>query len=198
MVKFIKNFGLGLVYFLALPILLIAVVGYLVVGIGWWLFYVGKGLVRFFRGESFFQDLPEDIEVRRIKAKMAEASANPNPAPAPAPTPNVTTNTTNTTDSSQTYHVTNNFFGATPGMPGMGGIQTPTIGQNQPAPERIEMDANTIDLTTQDPTPSYQQIPTNGPQQQIPQQPTPMIGTSDNKFAEFDNIDLSLDEEDFK
>lgn len=198
MIKFVKNFGLGLVYFLVLPFLLVAVVGYLVAGIGWWLFYAAKGVVRFFRGESFFQELPEDAEVRRIKLKMAEASSNPNPAPAPAPAPAVTTtNTTNTTDTSQTYNVTNNFFGATPNMPGMGGIQTPNIGQTQPIQDRIDMEANTIDYTTSNPIPAQQAIPSNPQQPQIEHQETPLIENQD-PLAQFDGIDLSIDEEDFK
>ena len=195
MVKFIKNFGLGLVYFLALPLLLIAVVGYMVTGIGWWLFYVGKGLVRFFRGESFFAEMPEDAEVRRIKAKVAESTANSNPAPAPAPSP---TYTTNTTDSSQTYHVTNNFFGTPPVTPGNSGMQNPAIGTaTQQSPDYIDVNAKAIDLTAQE-NPVYAELPNNTPVQQISGPAVPLIESNDDQFSDLQEIDLSLDEEEFK
>ncbi|MCQ2772426.1 MAG: hypothetical protein MJ238_04030 [Bacilli bacterium] len=190
MVKFIKNFGLGLVYFLTLPILLVAVLGYLVYGIGAWLFYCVKGIIRFFKGDSFFAELDEDRKVREIKVRMAEASANPNPAPV-APTPTVSNSTTNA-NTNQTYNVTNNYFGQNPAMPNQG-ISTPNIGID-PNQQRLEMEAETIDLTASEPAPAQEALSDNlSNQQQIEGPSTPLLTTS--KFAEFDGIDLSLDEE---
>lgn len=61
--KFLK----GLLYFLTLPGLIILLAFVSVIGL---IYFIGlgiKGIILFFQGKSLFKDLPEDMEVRRIK-----------------------------------------------------------------------------------------------------------------------------------
>lgn len=79
----LKNFGLGLVYFFLLPVflVLVAIAGVYALGVISVNFF--KGLVRFFKGDKFFEPLSEDTRVEEIK-KYREALQT-------APTPTQTT-----------------------------------------------------------------------------------------------------------
>ena len=74
----LKNFGLGLVYFFLLPIFLIlaALVG--VYALGVIIYNVVKGLIRFFKGDKFFEPLSEDLKVKEIKDRQAELAIQQN------------------------------------------------------------------------------------------------------------------------
>ena len=67
--KFLREFGLGLVYILLSPVLLamLLVVGIVMVFV--WIVTFFKGCIRFFKGDSFFAPLPEDEQVEKIKAE---------------------------------------------------------------------------------------------------------------------------------
>ncbi|MCQ2797478.1 MAG: hypothetical protein MJ241_03335 [Bacilli bacterium] len=179
--KFIKNFGLGLLYFIALPLLIVGVVCFAVYGIGEYLFYFFKGIVRFFKGDTFFEELPEDAKVKEIKRKLQEQAANPNPQPAPAQQ-TTTSNVSNQDNSQQsTYNVTNNYYG-TP----MGPQANVNPQFSNPNP-RIDMNATEIDASYRNNAelsePSFEEIGMNE---------TPRIGTQG--VPQIESIDL-LDEE---
>lgn len=82
MKKALKNFGLGLVYFFLLPAFLcmVALAGVCALFV---IIVAGcKGLIRFFKGEKFFAELPEDARVREIKeyqASLQTAPSQPQP-----------------------------------------------------------------------------------------------------------------------
>lgn len=83
--KFLREFGLGLVYILLLPILLAGVLVVGVVMIFVWIVMFFKGCIRFFKGDSFFAPLPEDEQVQKIKDEELRRKTEPeNPTPAPA------------------------------------------------------------------------------------------------------------------
>ena len=63
--NFFKNFGKGILYILAIPVLAVALVLYGVAAVFVFLFLAVKGLVLFFTGRSLYEDLPEDIEAKR-------------------------------------------------------------------------------------------------------------------------------------
>lgn len=80
MVNFLKSFAKGLLYLLVLPVLIVGIVLYGVVGIFIFLFLAVKGLILFFRGRSLFDDLPEDIEAkRRLQPQSATQPQQPQP-----------------------------------------------------------------------------------------------------------------------
>jgi hypothetical protein len=88
MSNFLKNFGLGIVYILLLPILVAVTLLVGLYGLCEWIVLACKGLVRFFKGDSFFAPMQEDEEVVLIKKAMQENIAHPNGTPAQAPAPN--------------------------------------------------------------------------------------------------------------
>lgn len=93
--KFFKNFGLGIVYVILLPIiiaitLLVGAYGLLVA-----FFQSLFGIVRFFKGEPFFPSLHEDREVAMIAKAQHDIMLNgvppqPKEEPTPAPAQNTT------------------------------------------------------------------------------------------------------------
>ena len=83
MVNFLKSFGKGLLYLLVLPVIIVGVAIYGVVGIFIFIYLAFKGLVLFFCGKSLFDDLPEDIEAKRRlhpeeKKEAAPVKTTPN------------------------------------------------------------------------------------------------------------------------
>ena len=83
--KFLREFGLGLVYILLSPVLLVMLLVVGVVMIFVWIVTFFKGCIRFFKGDSFFAPLPEDEQVEKIKAEELRRKTEPeNPAPAPS------------------------------------------------------------------------------------------------------------------
>lgn len=88
MMNFLKSLGLGLVIIILLPLLLLGIVFVGIIMIVEWVILLFKGVIRFFKGDSFFEPLPEDITVAEIKARELQQKTNPNPAPQPAQQPN--------------------------------------------------------------------------------------------------------------
>ena len=66
MVSFFKNFGKGVLYVLVLPALLVGLIVYAVVALFVFIYLAIKGLILFFTGRSLYEDLPEDVEAKRI------------------------------------------------------------------------------------------------------------------------------------
>ena len=82
--KFLRAFGLGLVYILLLPLLFVALAVVGLIMLGQWIFAFFKGSIRFFKGDSFFAPLPEDQQVLAIKAEELRRKSEP-PTPVTAP-----------------------------------------------------------------------------------------------------------------
>jgi hypothetical protein len=86
MANFFKTFGLGLIYMLLLPLLLVVLALFAIYGVFNFLVEAITGLVRFFRGVDPFPEYPEDVAVRAIKAQQA-AVLNQEPLPSAQPAP---------------------------------------------------------------------------------------------------------------
>ena len=129
--KFLKNFGMGLVYVFLLPILLIVLALAGIYLLGNWIYQAGVFLVRFFRGYPGFEELEEDKRVREILEARREANRPKKPneggqeeKPAPAPQP-------------QHVYVQQNFYQMPPGYmppPGFTPIGQPQINPQNPIP----------------------------------------------------------------
>ncbi len=187
MVKFIKNFGLGLLYFIALPLLILGVVCYAVYGLGIYIFYLFKGTIRFFKGDTFFEELPEDAKVKEIKKKLQDQATNPeHTQAAPAPV-NTTSNVSNQDNSQQsTYNVTNNYYGNP--QPNMNQGSGPQFRNPNP---RIDMDATEVDTTYMNSSNNELKEPTFD---QLETHDQKMI---DNKQDQIESLDLwTLEDED--
>jgi len=117
--KFFKNFGLGIVYVLLLPILIAIALIVGAYGLFLGFFETNRGIARFFKGESFFPSLHEDREVAMIaKAQHDKMLNGVPPEPKVEQTPAPSQNTT---------YVQNNYYqnkDATTPMP------NPLLGQN--------------------------------------------------------------------
>jgi hypothetical protein len=84
--KFLKNFGLGLVYIALSPILLAILALAAVYGLGVCIYEFFAGAIRFFQGKEAFPPLWEDVRVAEIKKAQMDAQLQ-NPAPAPQAQP---------------------------------------------------------------------------------------------------------------
>ena len=71
--KFIREFGLGLLYILALPVFLLAIAVIGVIMVFEWIVMFFVGLIRFFKGDSFFKPLKEDLLVKKIREQEMNA-----------------------------------------------------------------------------------------------------------------------------
>ena len=110
--KFVHDVGIGLLYGLLFPFLLLAYVCYGVYGLFYGVFFFFKGVVRFFKGEKkpFSPFMKEDEELEAMVAKEQ------GDATAPTQTNTTTTTSTNTntnTDNSShsTVYVQQNYYG---------------------------------------------------------------------------------------
>ena len=65
MTSLLKSFGKGLLYIFVLPILVVVLAVYAVIGVGMFIYIGLKGLFLFFTGRNL-QDLPEDIKAKEI------------------------------------------------------------------------------------------------------------------------------------
>lgn len=104
MIKFLKNFGLGVVYMLLLPLFLIAVAFFMIYGIIMWFVTGVKAVISFFKAKEIFPPFNEDIQVERIRKAQIDMLANASAQPAQAPQ----TNSSNTTNS--TVYVQQNYY----------------------------------------------------------------------------------------
>lgn len=69
-----KNIGKGIGYFFAFPGLIIAIAIYAVFGLIVFIFQFFKLIFLFFTGRTLFSDLPEDIELKALKAQANESA----------------------------------------------------------------------------------------------------------------------------
>ena len=67
MKNLLKSFGKGLLYLIAFPGILVVLALLAVVGLVIFIILGIKGAILFFQGKSLFNDLPEDVEGRRLK-----------------------------------------------------------------------------------------------------------------------------------
>ena len=104
MIKFLKNFGLGVVYMLLLPLFLIAVAFFMIYGIIMWFVTGVKAVISFFKAKEIFPPFNEDIQVERIRKAQIDMLANASAQQAQAPQ----TNSSNTTNS--TVYVQQNYY----------------------------------------------------------------------------------------
>ena len=68
MASLLKTFGKGILYVLGLPFFILALLIFGVLGIFAFLFQYFKSIIFFFTGQKFFPELPEDKELRLLKA----------------------------------------------------------------------------------------------------------------------------------
>ena len=88
MAKFLKGFGLGLVYIVLLPLLLVVLLAFAVYLFFVFLIQFFIGSVRFFQGKDAFPPLWEDEKVAEIKKAQVDAqTAQTQPAPVPQAAP---------------------------------------------------------------------------------------------------------------
>jgi hypothetical protein len=158
MSKFLKAFAFGLLYIFLLPLLIMALVVYGVYGLVLWFILLIKGLIRFFKGDTFFAPFPEDEKVEEIRKAQIDLMANPTGAPTPTSPagpstvyvqqnyyqhqngaqgtadPNANPNPNPTPiDSTGTFRPTDNIPGPTPATIDYSATATPGI-PTQPAP----------------------------------------------------------------
>lgn len=67
MMAILKSVGKGILYIIGLPFFLIVLAGASILGVFLLIFMFFKSIILFFTGRSLNDDLPEDIEVKRIK-----------------------------------------------------------------------------------------------------------------------------------
>lgn len=166
----LKNFGLGLVYFFLLPVFLVLVA---VAGIYALLVIIVsdvKGLIRFFKGDKFFEPLPEDIRVEEIKEYRASLQTAPTPTPAPQPENHV--------------YIQQNYYQQNPQQQSQPQDQQPQINQTPMS------QATYIDAT--EPQQSQGYIPNEVRPEQIPApQQTPAVAPT--QYIDISNADQGGD-----
>lgn len=180
--KFLKNFGMGLVYVFLLPILLFVLALAGVYLLGYWFYQAGVFLVRFFKGYPGFEELEEDKRVREILEARREANRPKKPEeesqekPAPAPQP-------------QNVYVQQNFYQMPPGYmppPGFTPIGQPQINPQNPLPIPEIPQAPTQDQAAP--------LPAEGQREASPSEPVAPIEESKEGVAGSDEIGVDEDE----
>ncbi len=99
--NFFKNFGMGLVYTIVFPIIIVGSILYGIIGFFDWIVFGIGGIIRFFKGEEFYPTLREDKEVALVVKTQHDMMLNGVP-PTPAPT--------QTEPSSNQVYVQNNYY----------------------------------------------------------------------------------------
>lgn len=173
--NFLKSFGMGLVYFLLFPFIVIGSALLAVWGILRFIFSSFGGIVRFFKGEEFFPTLREDKEVALVIKTQHDVLLNGAPAPkqeAPAPAPN-----------NNNVYVQNNYYSKP--LDNQNNTQSPNQIQGTPMPNGQYLNAAQAPTPQSIPTQNPQQIPLN--QVQIPQQNrNNFVSPSLNSFPTYD------------
>ncbi|MCI1245299.1 MAG: hypothetical protein LKG11_05095 [Bacilli bacterium] len=148
MSKFLKNFALGLLYFLLLPLELAVLVIYGLYCLGLYSAVFFKGTIRFFRGKKFFAPFPEDLKKDEIRAAQIDMLAHPNGTPTPAPSAPAGPSTVYV---QQNYYTGNGPAAGAPNAnklpPNNGPIDA--NGFFKPNPQINNPEANSIDMSTQ-------------------------------------------------
>lgn len=84
MLEFLKRFGLGILYIVISPFLLLFLILWALYNVGIFFVEFFKGIGRFFKGEKFFAPFKEDVEAQKI---LNTYVPNNNPQPVVTPTP---------------------------------------------------------------------------------------------------------------
>ena len=66
MLGFLKIFGLGVLYVITLPLMLLVLAFYAAYGLLYFLFLSGKSVILFFKGKTVFSELEEDKKAKEI------------------------------------------------------------------------------------------------------------------------------------
>lgn len=169
--NFFKSFGMGLIYTIVFPLIVLVSFAYALIAIGEFVFESFPGIVRFFKGEEFFPKLREDKEVALVLKAQHERMLNgiapkeKQPAAPQAPT---------------NVYVQNNYYQApagsiqnSPNEPFQNGIPyidgsspfvNPAISQQNPAnPAQISQTPLQITSTNPQKEPVLAEIPTYAP-----------------------------------
>lgn len=171
--NFLKSFGMGLVYFLLFPFIVVLSVLLGIYGVIRFFFSSFGGIIRFFKGEEFFPTLREDKEVAFLVKTQHDALLNGTPTPkqeTPAPTPN-----------NNNVYVQNNYYS----KPLDNQQNNPYInGQisGQPTQNTPYLNGGQAPIPHEIPTQNPQQIPLN--QAQIPPQSN-FVSPSLNAFPTY-------------
>ena len=158
MLKFLKNFGLGLLYILLFPFLLVGVAVFAIYGFFRSILQLFAIVGRFFKGEKIFPPYPEDVKAQEILAKNYGLSEKEE-APAPQPAQN-------------TVYVQQNYYPNPNNQPPYPYQNNPGIAQQpyQQMPPQMGMEQPQYQQVPPMGQPQYQQVPPMGqPQyQQVP------------------------------
>ncbi len=82
MLNFIKSFGLGLLYMILSPVLLLVLLAFSIYGLYNFVVTGFAGLVRFFKGQKFFPEFEEDVKAERLLDKGLENDGEESKTPA--------------------------------------------------------------------------------------------------------------------
>ena len=124
--KFLKNFGLGLVTIILLPFFLVVLALYAIYLLVVYFIELARNLVRFFKGEKGLRKLPEDLKVEAIKKKNLEetmAKEEPKEEPKIPQTPPGPTH----------VYVQQNYYQQNPSstdQPSLGTVSAPSFSNN--------------------------------------------------------------------
>ncbi|HPY79930.1 MAG: hypothetical protein GXY57_01810 [Erysipelotrichaceae bacterium] len=72
-----KTVGKGLLYLLVLPVFLLVITGYALVGAFCFIYLFFKSIILFFSGRSLKIELPEDVKAKKIIQKIIASSQDP-------------------------------------------------------------------------------------------------------------------------
>lgn len=140
MLNFLKSFGLGLLYMILSPVLLVILAMYGLYGIYNFFVELIKGLIRFFQGKPFFPPFDEDIKAENILNRGLNPQSETSAPIAPSG------GTTN-------VYVQQNIYQGTPPQQGFPGVNAPNNAAPLPNPTPIPsipgVDPNAIDLANQ-------------------------------------------------
>ena len=103
MVAFFKTLGLGVLYTVLSPFLLLLLALYAIYCFIVFVIQAFRNLIVFFSGGTVGGDLPEDVKAKQIQIEKEKAASTPVDPVTPTTTNNTTTNTSTTT-------TTNNIF----------------------------------------------------------------------------------------
>ena len=158
MLKFLKNFGLGLLYILLFPFLLVGVAVFAIYGFFRSILQLFAIVGRFFKGEKIFPPYPEDVKAQEILAKnygLEEKEETPAPQPA-----------------QNNVYVQQNYYPNPNNQPPYPYQNNPGIAQQpyQQMPPQMGMEQPQYQQVPPMGQPQYQQVPPMGqPQyQQVP------------------------------
>lgn len=182
-----KNFGLGLVYIILLPLLLLVLAAFALYCLGLGLVMFFQATVRFFQGLQPLPPFEEDLKVAEIKQAQVENQIHPNGVPSSQP---------QSSPAPQSVYVQNNYYQtpnpSAPQQPAPQAQNTPIDANgyfknptqanalpNQPVPPTLDVTAQAQSIAQQPQTPDLQKIVQ---QPSAPTSNTPSV------------IDLSLDD----